>query len=372
MVKINKVSNSSSDRSSRYEKKCISSKSRGSSYKEEKNVAVDKKKRESILCDGNENVRSSSWKTNSAKRIKVLDNQIVNIKVNKECSKHNVTGLISKPTLLKEKVQDGKITSMPHSIASKPQENPNRKMTLSERQQENLTKLIFCKSERTKVYSGQKKMVESTNVPTLFGLCTNVIQKNLELLNNITGVPYSLIKPILEKMTPEQLLKVECQKPYIRKESSELWKFHVQKHFQDERKGVMESWREMYMRCKNERERKLKDVMKIVKRSQDNCVPVRQINMAYVDTKLKPPPNVARIQSKNKKIVHFKTPLITPSMRMHALETTCTLGNISLPNENIRRRIVNSTPKASLPSKKAPLLAKSMQMMKMIKMRMKR
>lgn len=105
-----------------------------------------------------------------------------------------------------------------------------------------------------------------------------------------------ILKPILEKATAEQLFAMEHHNPYLIEDSDELWKLHCQREFRTKRREEMESWREMYMRCLDEREAKLKILTANIKQAQDKSLPVRQTKLAYVDSVVKPPRNVARKQ----------------------------------------------------------------------------
>lgn len=58
----------------------------------------------------------------------------------------------------------------------------------------------------------------------------------------------------------------------------------------------METWREMYLRCRDERDAKLKALTVNIKQSIDKSIPVRQTKLAYVDSIVKPPRGVARKQ----------------------------------------------------------------------------
>lgn len=61
------------------------------------------------------------------------------------------------------------------------------------------------------------------------------------------GIPYSLLKPILEGATPVQLYQFENYNNYIIGETDDLWKFHCQREFRKETREEMETWRDMYL-----------------------------------------------------------------------------------------------------------------------------
>lgn len=112
------------------------------------------------------------------------------------------------------------------------------------------------------------------------------------------GVPYLILKPVLEKATPNQLFMLEHHNPYIMEDSEELWQLHCQKEFRNKKREEMETSREMYIRCLEEREYKLKALTANIKLSQDKSVPVRQTKLAYIDSVVKPPRNVLKKQVK--------------------------------------------------------------------------
>lgn len=110
------------------------------------------------------------------------------------------------------------------------------------------------------------------------------------------GVPYLILKPILEKATASQLFQMEHYNSYLTLETDELWKLHVQKEFKNKTREELETWREMYMRCVDEREAKLRALTANIKQAQDKSLPVRTTKMAYIDDYVKPPRNIAKKQ----------------------------------------------------------------------------
>lgn len=63
------------------------------------------------------------------------------------------------------------------------------------------------------------------------------------------GVPYDLLKPVIEKATPNQLFTLEHYNPYLIDDTDELWQIHCQKAFRMQKRQEMESWRDMFMVC---------------------------------------------------------------------------------------------------------------------------
>lgn len=61
------------------------------------------------------------------------------------------------------------------------------------------------------------------------------------------GVPYDIIKPVLERATSNQLFTLEHYNPYLIEDTGTLWQFHCNREFRNKQRQEMESWREMYM-----------------------------------------------------------------------------------------------------------------------------
>ncbi|XP_015177965.1 PREDICTED: transcription elongation factor B polypeptide 3-like isoform X2 [Polistes dominula] len=159
-----------------------------------------------------------------------------------------------------------------------------------------LTDVIHVKNQRTKVYSGNK--TGYTSVPSLYEICIRVLIENIDALEFTGGVPYDIIKPVLERATADQLYMLEHHNPYLIEDTDSLWQFHCNREFRNKQRQEMESWREMYMRCLDEREEKLKTLTANIKQSIDKTVPLRSAKLAYVDNVVKPPRNILKKQAK--------------------------------------------------------------------------
>lgn len=61
------------------------------------------------------------------------------------------------------------------------------------------------------------------------------------------GIPYEVIKPILERVTAEQLYTFENYNPYLIGETDELWEQHAKKHFKKAERQEYETWRDLYL-----------------------------------------------------------------------------------------------------------------------------
>jgi len=60
-------------------------------------------------------------------------------------------------------------------------------------------------------------------------------------------VPFEVLRPVLERATPQQLLNFEEYNPYLMDDSDVLWQLHVQRHCRSQRREEMETWREMFL-----------------------------------------------------------------------------------------------------------------------------
>lgn len=61
------------------------------------------------------------------------------------------------------------------------------------------------------------------------------------------GVPYDVLKPIMEKVTVEQLYTFENYNPYLIGETDELWEYHCKRHFRTAKRQELETWRDVYL-----------------------------------------------------------------------------------------------------------------------------
>ncbi|XP_043676753.1 transcription elongation factor B polypeptide 3 [Vespula pensylvanica] len=222
-----------------------------------------------------------------------------------------------------------------------------------------LSDVIHVKNQRTKVYSGNK--TGYTSVPSLYEICIRVLIENIDALEFTGGVPYDIIKPVLERATPDQLFMLEHYNPYLIDDTDALWQFHCNREFRNKQREEMETWREMYMRCLDEREAKLKTLTANIKQSIDKTVPLRSTKLAYVDNVVKPPRNVLKKQAKygTANSVPTSTSDLKKKLIIGGGPTAAT--NISVPPPPMNRVKSSS---AMTKKTKAPLMAKALQLIK--------
>ena len=136
--------------------------------------------------------------------------------------------------------------------------------------------------------------------------------------------------------------------------SGELWQKIVQKHFPKGEREEFESYREMYERLVEERERKFNSMMgKFADKYQNLKTNNRQTKLAYVDSVAKPPRGVKRAQEKNGTVNSFNK-----KHNMHSGSTPRASGSRD------DRSSGGSAPKKP---KIAPMMAKTMKMARGLK-----
>uniref|UniRef100_A0A672NDZ2 Elongin A n=1 Tax=Sinocyclocheilus grahami TaxID=75366 RepID=A0A672NDZ2_SINGR len=145
--------------------------------------------------------------------------------------------------------------------------------------------------------SPQRRKVLSTNSPDMNPLFTGISCIFLAI-DEVGGVPFEILEPVLERCTPEQLYRIEQCNPYFTEESDDLWMRHCQRDFKHEPRQEYESWRELYLRLHEEREERLRKLTENITSAHANKPKGRQVKMAYVYSDAKPPRDVRRIQVK--------------------------------------------------------------------------
>ncbi|CAK1579365.1 unnamed protein product [Parnassius mnemosyne] len=219
-----------------------------------------------------------------------------------------------------------------------------------------MNQVISSKNQRTKVYSGNKVLGK---IPTLYEMCVHILQEHIDALEYTGGVPYEILKPVVDKATPQQLFMLEHYNPYLMEDTDHLWQKFCEKHFRNKQRQELETWREMYMRCQEEQEYRLKSLTENIKIAQEaKKAPIKQTKMAYVDTIVKPPRNIARKQALHG-TAHASS--ASPAARVASLASAPNVlrgGSVRPP-----AAAPVSTSTFSKP-KKAPLMQKALQFMR--------
>ncbi|KAI7798824.1 transcription elongation factor B polypeptide 3, partial [Triplophysa rosa] len=147
------------------------------------------------------------------------------------------------------------------------------------------------------VYSGSKTAY-LPKMMSLYDQCIRVLQNNIDSIDEVGGVPYEILEPVLERCTPEQLYRIEQCNQYFTEESDDLWKKHCKRDFKHEAPQEYESWRELYLRLHEEREERLRKLTMNISSAHANKPKARQLKMAFVNSVAKPPRDVRRIQER--------------------------------------------------------------------------
>ncbi|KAJ6637272.1 Transcription elongation factor B polypeptide 3, partial [Pseudolycoriella hygida] len=213
----------------------------------------------------------------------------------------------------------------------------------------------------TKVYSGVKSGTVA-QIPSLYQMCIRVLQKNIDGLEQTGSIPFDILKPVLQLASPEQLFTIESYNPYLMEDTDKLWEFHCKRKFRNLKREELETWREMFLRCTEEREARFNSLTNTIKKSQTVAVPVKQTKLAYVNSAVKPPRGVIKKQNQ----FGTKSKLVaTPAARVAALNNLS--NNMAKPGD-VRLRVAatlrDTAQVTSHPTKTktaAPLMQKSLQ-----------
>jgi len=223
---------------------------------------------------------------------------------------------------------------------------------------------ITSKKDRTKVFSGQKSVYRG-EVPSLYDQCLRILQENIDALECTGGVPFDILKPVLERATVDQLLQIEDYNNYLIEDTDILWQQHCKRRFRGKQPEELESWREMYLRCKDEEDARFRTLTKKVKLSNEKKVPVKTTKLAYVDSYVKPPRNIVKKQHQyNTDIIATASPAARVSALNGMSSNAVKVGDTRLKVAAAIREALPQHNARVNPNKKAPLMAKTLNSMK--------
>ncbi|XP_039330488.1 elongin-A [Saimiri boliviensis] len=174
---------------------------------------------------------------------------------------------------------------------------PKRKAFSSPQEEEEAGFTGRRMNSKMQVYSGSK-CAYLPKMMTLHQQCIRVLKNNIDSIFEVGGVPYSVLEPVLERCTPDQLYRIEEYNHVLIEETDQLWKVHCHRDFKEERPEEYESWREMYLRLQDAREQRLRVLTKNIQSAHANKPKGRQAKMAFVNSVAKPPRDVRRRQEK--------------------------------------------------------------------------
>ncbi|XP_062996881.1 LOW QUALITY PROTEIN: elongin-A [Elgaria multicarinata webbii] len=152
-------------------------------------------------------------------------------------------------------------------------------------------------NSKMQVYSGSK----TAYLPKMMSLheqCIRVLSNNIDSIYEVGGVPYSVLEPVLERCTPEQLYRIEECNHVLIEDTDQLWHIHCVRDFKKEKPEEFESWREMYLRLHDAREQRLLMLTQNIRSAHANKPRGRVAKMAFVNSAAKPPRDVRRRQEK--------------------------------------------------------------------------
>ncbi|XP_074062850.1 elongin-A-like [Macrotis lagotis] len=152
-------------------------------------------------------------------------------------------------------------------------------------------------NSKMKVYSGPKYVFQP-KLLSLYQQCIRVLNRNLDSIHDIGSIPYTVLEPVLEKCTPKQLQRIEEYNHILVKDTNKLWKIHCNRDFGREMPKPSESWRELYHRLKEAREKRMLLLRENIRLYYSKRPSVPQ-TMASVNSTAKPPQGIRKRQEKN-------------------------------------------------------------------------
>ncbi|NXL87520.1 ELOA1 protein, partial [Alectura lathami] len=152
-------------------------------------------------------------------------------------------------------------------------------------------------NSKMQVYSGSKTAY-LPKMMTLHEQCIRVLSNNIDSIYEVGGVPFSVLEPVLERCTPEQLYRIEECNHVLVEDTDQLWHNHCLRDFKNEKPEEFESWREMYLRLHDAREQRLLMLARNIGSAHANKPKGRVAKMAFVNSAVKPPRDVRRRQEK--------------------------------------------------------------------------
>ncbi|XP_018414358.1 PREDICTED: transcription elongation factor B polypeptide 3-like [Nanorana parkeri] len=213
------------------------------------------------------------------------------------------------------------------------------------------------------VYSGSKT-IYLPKMLTLYQQCIRVLQNNIDSIQEVGGVPFEILQPVLERCTPEQLNRIEECNPDFMEESDNLWRKHCEKDFKGHQLLEYESWREMYLRLFSAREEKLKMITQNISSTYSGKPKGRQVKLAYIHGAAKPPRYIRRKQEINGTAVTIVQPHPVEKLKLQKIESKePSISNTIVPVSNSQHGGPSQDTKKTI-KKIAPMMAKSMRAFK--------
>uniref|UniRef100_A0A5S6QXM7 TFIIS N-terminal domain-containing protein n=1 Tax=Trichuris muris TaxID=70415 RepID=A0A5S6QXM7_TRIMR len=216
---------------------------------------------------------------------------------------------------------------------------------------------------RMQIYAG-KKHATVEKVSSLFECCLRALCDNIDALGYTGGIPFDILRPILLRATPAQLCNIESYNPYLVEDTDFIWKKHCDREFVGAEPDLDagETYRDLYERKVEERERRLRDLAATISASSATQGPVRMAKLADA----KAPREVLRKQ------VKYGTYVSQVASREEVLESKRCLDAGVRDKTKMLHRVASPQDvgmcsrgdRKSVKPGKAPLMAKTLKMMK--------
>lgn len=117
---------------------------------------------------------------------------------------------------------------------------------------------FISSNSKTKLYSGTMRTLFS-----LYELCIRKLESHIQIITDLYCVDFSIIKPLFQRISPQELKRIEEFNPYYIPMTDIIWKKNCHKLFKQSQllsiKGG-ESWRNIYDILLLEKEEKLKNI----------------------------------------------------------------------------------------------------------------
>ncbi|XP_077343936.1 elongin-A-like [Lithobates pipiens] len=213
------------------------------------------------------------------------------------------------------------------------------------------------------VYSGSKT-IYLPKMLTLYQQCLRVLQNNIDSIQEVGGVPFDILKPVLERCTPEQLNRIEECNPDFTEDSDYLWRKHCERDFKGHQLLEYESSREMYLRLFSAREEKLKMITQNISSIYSGKPKGRQVKLAYIHGEAKPPRYIRRKQEINGTAGPIVQPHPIEKLKLQKQESKeSSISNSNVPVSSSQHGGPSQDTK-KIVKKIAPMMAKSMRAFK--------
>ncbi|KAI1305358.1 Transcription elongation factor B polypeptide 3 [Halotydeus destructor] len=202
---------------------------------------------------------------------------------------------------------------------------------------------------RTAVYAGSSRHSTVPEVYRLEDLCLRVLMDHVDKITYLGDAPYYLMKSVLTKCTPAQLTRIEEYNDHLLDETEELWEDHCRAQFKDQfpEEDDGETWRDLFARAMRDRERKLTKLTNSIRKTTEaKAAPVRKT--VKMDS-------FAAGRMKNGRAQYSVT---TDSNSNGRIASAFVKDNIH------KARMATQSKDFKKPGGKAPLMAKTLQMMK--------